>query len=177
MAMLTMRNLPDKARRALRVPAAALFAVCAAQTASAAETGSFELIMTAVHDYTTLEHAGRTITVGPLQGTARVVAASGAPFSEGANHRVSCVVYGKRSKAGIDLEAPCTITDEAGDRLYVVSVRRAGDIAVGGGGKGSYQIQGGTGKFSGLGGDCAYKTSYLPDKWLVTRTTCTWRKP
>ena len=46
-------------RKRLLLPAAALFAVGAAQTAAAGESGSFELIATQVHDYTTLKHAGR----------------------------------------------------------------------------------------------------------------------
>lgn len=164
-------------RKRLLLPAAALFAVCAAQTAFAGENGDFKLIVTYVHDYTTLEHAGRTVTAGPLQGTASVVATSGGPFSDGADYRATCVVYVKNPDAGIDLEAPCTMTDEADDVLYVQFERRAGNIAAGGGGTGNLRILGGTGKYAGIVGDCPYKTSYLPDKWLVTRTTCTWRKP
>ncbi len=161
----------------LLLPIAALLAVCAAQTAFAEESGTYELIATEVHDYTTLKHAGRTITGGSLQGTASIVATSGGPFTDGADYRVTCVVYVKKSDAGIDLEAPCTMTDEAGDALYVVAERRAGTIAAGGGGTGIHRILGGTGKFSGIAGRCPYTTSYLPDKWIVTRATCTWRRP
>ena len=164
-------------RAKLLLPIAALLAVCAAQTAFAEESGTFELIAATVHDYTTLEHAGRTITAGPLEGTASVVATSGGPFSDGADYRVTCVVYGKKSDAGIDLEAPCAMTDEAGDVLYVLAERRAGDVAVGGGGKGIHRLLGGTGKYAGIAGECPYRTSYLPGKWLVTRETCTWRRP
>lgn len=164
-------------RKRLLLPAAALFALCAGQTAAAGESGSFELISTQIHDYTTLKHAGRTVTAGPLKGVASVVTTSGGPFADGANYRGTCVVYIKNSDAGIDLEAPCTITDDADDVLYLLSVRRAGDIAAGGGGTGNFGILGGTGKYAGIVGDCPYRTSYLPDKWVVTRATCTWRKP
>ena len=167
MAMLTVRNLLI----------AALLTVCAAQTAFAEERGTYELIATQVRDYTTLEHAGRTITGGSLQGTASIVATSGGPFADGANYRVSCVVYVKKSDAGLDLEAPCTMTDEAGNALYVLAERRAGDVAAGGGGTGIHRILGGTGKYAGIVGGCPYTTSYLPDKWIVTRGTCTWRRP
>ena len=164
-------------RARLLPPAAALLAVCAAQTAVAGESGSFELIETHVHDYTTLEHAGRTITAGPLQGTASVAAASGGPFSGGADYRSTCMVYAKKSDAGIDLESSCAMTDEAGDVLYLLAERRAGDVAAGGGGAGNQRILGGTGKYAGIVGDCPYRTSYLPGKWLVSRATCTWRRP
>ena len=164
-------------RAKLLLPAAALLAVCAAQTAAAEESGSFELIASYVRDYTTVEHAGRTITGGSLHGTASVVATSGGPFPDGADYRITCVVYAKKSDAGIDLEAPCAITDEAGDVLYVLAERRAGNVAAGGGGTGNNRLLGGTGKFSGIVGGCPYRTSYLPGKWIVTRTTCTWRRP
>ncbi len=164
-------------RKRLLLPAAALFAVWAQQTAFAGDSGSFELIAIQIHDYTTLEHAGRTVTAGPLQGAASIVATSGAPFCDGTNYRATCVVYVKRQGAGIDLEAPCTMADEAGDVLYLLSERRTGNIAAGGGGTGNFQILGGTGKYAGIVGDCPYTTSYLPGKWVVTRPTCTWRKP
>ena len=164
-------------RARLLLPIAALLAVCAPQIAFAGESGSFELIETVVHDFTTVEHAGRAITGGSLQGTASVVATSGDPFSDGANYRVTGVAYVKRSDAGIDLEASSAMTDEEGDVLYVQGERRAGNAAIGGGGTGNRRIQGSTGKYSGIVGDCPYTTSYLPDKWLVSRVTCTWRRP
>jgi len=164
-------------RARLLLPIAALLVVCAAQTAFAEESGTYELIASEVHDYTTLEHAGRTITGGPLEGTASIVATSGGPFTDGADYRVTCVVYVKKSDAGLDLEAPCTMTDGAGDALYVLAERRAGDVAAGGGGRGNHRILGGTGKFSGIVGNCPYTTSYLPGKWIVTRAKCTWRRP
>ena len=70
---------------------------------------------------TKLEHAGRLITAGPLKGTATVIKSSGGPFAEGGNWRIACVVYGRSSEAGIDLEAPCTMTDEPGDKLYLMA--------------------------------------------------------
>ena len=53
--------------------------VCAAQIAVAGESGSFDVIESAVHDYTVMEHAGTTITSGPLHGTATIVRSSGGP--------------------------------------------------------------------------------------------------
>ncbi len=156
---------------------AALLALYAGQPAVAQQSGSFELVETHVHDYTTLEHAGRTITAGSLEGAATVVRSSGGPFAEGGNWRVTCVVYAGRSDAGIDLEAPCTMTDESGDRVYLLAERREGDVAVGGGGRGVQRIVGGTGRYAGVTGDCPYTTSHLPDRWLVSQGTCNWRKP
>lgn len=156
---------------------AAVLVLCAGQPATAEESGSFELLENYVHDYTTLEHAGRTITAGPVEGTATVIKSSGAPFTEGGHWRIACVVYARSSDSGIDLESPCTLTDESGDRVYLLAERRAGDVAVGGGGRGFQRIVGGTGRYAGVTGECPYTTSYLPDRWLVSRATCTWRTP
>ena len=154
-----------------------LCAVYAPPVALAGESGSFDLIEVHLQDYTKLELPGRTVTGGPLDGTATILESSGVPFPEGANYRARCLVYVKRSDAGIDLEAPCTLTDLSGDELYLLARRRQGDVEAGGGGRGSQRIVGGTGKYAGIVGNCPYTTSYLPDKWLVSRAACTWRRP
>ncbi len=63
------------------------------------------------------------------------------------------------------------MTDESGDRVYLLAERREGDVAVGGGGRGVQRIVGGTGRYAGVTGDCPYTTSHLPDRWLVSRGT------
>ena len=167
--------------RSLRKTAAAFMAASAvawsAHAATAGESGSFELLNSFVRDYTVLEHAGETVTGGPLQGTATVIESSGGPFADGANYRLTCVVYGRRSDAGLDLEAPCTHTDSEGDEWYVVAIRRSGDTEVGGGGQGIRRIVGGTGKYGRITGSCPYTTNYMPDDWAVSTAVCEWEKP
>ena len=156
---------------------AASATIWAAHAATAGESGSFELLNSFERDYTVLEHAGETITGGSLQGTATVIESSGGPFADGANYRLTCVVYGRRSDAGLDLEAPCTHTDSEGDEWYVVAIRRSGDTEVGGGGQGIRRIVGGTGKYAGIAGSCPYTTNYMPDGWAVSTAVCEWEKP
>lgn len=158
------------------VLAAAASIACAAPLA-AGESGSFDMLTSYVHGYTTVEYAGRTVRGGPLDGTGTILETSGGPFAEGMNYRISCVVYSKESDAGLDLEAPCAFTDSEGDTWYAASKRRAGDVEVGGGGRGSQEIDGGTGRYAGVTGSCRYTTSYLPDGWLVSQRSCEWRKP
>ena len=155
--------------------AAALLAVAGA--ASAGESGSFRLFESAVHDYTAMKHAGRTVTAGPLRGTATIVDSSGGPFAEGGHYSLLCVVYVKKSDSAIELEAPCTLTDSSGDEWYLLAKRSAGDVEVAGGGSGVQAILGGTGKYRGVTGECPYTTVYLPDKWLVSTSPCAWRRP
>ena len=168
-------SIPFRRIAAILIVASA--AMWSAGPATAGDSGSFELLNSFVRDYTVLEHAGETITGGPLQGTATVIASSGGPFADGANYRLACVVYGKRSDAGLDLEAPCTLTDSEGDSWYVVATRRTGDTEVGGGGQGIRRILGGTGKYAGVTGVCPYTTSYMPDDWAVSTAVCEWQKP
>ncbi len=164
-------------RRMAATLIAASAATWFAGLATADESGSFKLLNSFMRDYTVLEHAGETITAGSLQGTATVIGGSGGPFADGANYRLACVVYGKRSDDGLYLEAPCTLTDSEGDSWYVVATRRSGDTQVGGGGQGIRRIVGGTGKYADVTGLCPYTTNYMPDDWTVSTAVCEWQKP
>ena len=148
----------------------------AAHIATAEESGNVQLIRTYVQDYTTIEHGDTSYTGGPLEGSVTILQSSGGPFVEETHQRVSCLVYAKRSEAGIDLEAPCTMTDGAGDKWYTHSIRRAGDVEAGGGGPGTMDILGGTGAYEGISGTCTYDVGYLPDNWLAMISDCNWQR-
>ena len=163
-----------------RTLAAALIAgaviACGAHTAAAEESGSFRIVRTYVQDYVTIDHAGGSVTGGPLQGTVTVMESSGGPFVAGAHERITCVVYAKRTEAGIDLDAPCTMTGSSGDTWYTHSKRRAGTLEPGGGGPGTMEILGGTGVYAGIGGQCTYEVDYLPDNWVAMIADCSWQR-
>ena len=164
--------------RASRGIAVALAAViggpCAAASAFGQESGSFSAIATYVRDFTTVEHADGAYFGGKLEGSTTILASSGDPFVEGGHGLATCVVFGKRSAADLDLQTACTSTNTAGDTLYLVAERRAGDVDAGGGGQGQLELAGGTGAYAGLTGSCAYETSYLANNQVVTTTDCTW---
>lgn len=141
-----------------------------------AESGTYEAIVSFVANYTKLEHAGQTITGGPLNGTSTVVKSSGGLFVEGSSI-VDCVVFAKKSDAGLDLEAPCTNTDPSGDKMFYLSKRKSGDVSPGGGGGGRQEILGGTGKYSGIAGSCTFKVEYLSGNHGVTHQKCQWQTP
>ena len=163
-----------------RTLAAALVAgaaiTCAAHTATAEESGSFRVVRTYVQDYVSIDHAGGSVTGGSLQGSITVMESSGAPFVAGTHERITCVVYAKSTEAGIDLDAPCTMTAPSGDTWYTHSKRRAGTVEAGGGGPGTMEIQGGTGVYAGIGGRCTYEVEYLPDNWVAMIADCTWQR-
>ena len=151
--------------------------LCAAQAVTADESGSFRYVASLVYDYTVLEHAGQTFTGGPLHGTFTVTGSSGGPFAEGQSDLATCLVHSRKSEAGMDLETPCTNTDASGERWFLIAVRKAGDIQVGGGGEGRQELLGGTGKYAGLSGTCVYTADYLSEDRVVSQGRCEWRKP
>ena len=149
----------------------------AAQAVAAGESGSFSYVASFVYDYTTLEHAEQTFTGGPLHGTITVTGSSGGPFAEGQTGVTTCFVYSRKSDAGLDLETPCTNTDASGEQWFIMAIRKAGDIQVGGGGEGRQEFMGGTGKYAGLSGACTYTADYLSGDRVVSQGRCEWRKP
>ena len=156
--------------------AVGLAALCAAPSAFAQESGSFSVIATYVRDFTSIEHADGVYFGGSMEGSTTTLASSGAPFDEGGHSLSTCVVLGKRSAAGLDLQSACTITSPSGDTLYLTAERRAGDVEAGSGGQGELELAGGTGVYAGLAGTCAYETSYLPNNQVVTTTDCAWHR-
>ena len=153
--------------------------LCAVQMASAdhhVKSGTFEFIQALNTDYTVVEQSEQTITAGSLRGSVTIVRSSGGPFEEGSSQTQLTVIYITKSAAGIDLIADATQTDSDGDKRFLIGRRTAGDTAVGGGGKGSLEMTGGTGKYEGIIGTCEYTVVYLPEKRIVTRGTCEWQR-
>ena len=150
--------------------------LAAGQMAVAEESGRFTALHSYERNYTVIDHAGGQVTGGSLSGTSSVLQSSGGPFVQGSVSGVACIVYVRMTEAGIDLEAPCTTTDNDGDSLFMVSRRKAGDMQDGGGGAGHAEIVGGTGKYAGISGSCSYDTKYLPNNHNVTFRECDWKR-
>jgi hypothetical protein len=165
-------------RRTIGLAAAVVvLLVMGAYTALAGEDGTFRMLRSYQHSYITIDHGTESFTGGILRGTDTITSSSGGLFVEGANSSSECLVFSRSGDAGIALEAPCVNTDESGDLLYSVAVRDEGNIGVGGGGAGRWELRGGTGKYEGLSGECTYQTQYLEGNWLVAVGDCSWSKP
>lgn len=165
--------------RVIQIAATLVSALASALLAqdAMAERGTFETVNSFATNYTTFEHAGQTIIGGPLHGTQTIVDSTGGLVAKGDIASLDCMVFAKKSPAGMDLEAPCTIIDPSGDKTFIVYRRKVGDVSAGGGGQGTIDLVGGTGKYSGLTGSCRYKVDYLPGNRGVTTQTCQWQKP
>ena len=144
--------------------------------ATADEHGSLRFIRTFVQNFTTIEHGDARYTGGPSEGSLTVIESSGVPFVEGTHQRVTCLVYARSTLAGIDLDAPCTMTASSGDTWYTHSKRRTGNVETGGGGPGTMEILGGTGVYAGISGSCTYDVGYMPENWVATIADCTWQR-
>lgn len=147
-------------------------------TGYAQESGSVRLLQTYVSDLTTFTHAGGEVTNGTLAGTNTILESSGPPFVQDQAGLAKCFLRARSVQgSSVSLEATCTMTDPDGDELYLFALREQGDTDAGGGGVGVASIEGGTGKYSGLAGECNYDTKYLPDDLVVTIGTCNWERP
>lgn len=140
-----------------------------------AESGTYESVGSFAPNYTKLEFPGQLITGGALQGAAQIVQSTGGLFAEGSNALFECIVYAKKSDAGMDLESPCVMTDASGDKLFYVSKRKVGDMGAGGEGRQDYV--GGTGKFAGITGGCSYRTDYVSPNRAISHQKCHWQNP
>ena len=149
----------------------------AAQVTMAGESGTYETVSSFVYDYTKFDFANQKIISGPLHGTETITKSSGGPFVVGESSVLVCAVYGKKSDAGMDLEAPCAVTDASGDVNFSLSKRSAGDTETGGGGDGRQEIVGGTGKYAGITGSCTYTVDYVAGNRGISINTCEWQKP
>ena len=149
----------------------------AAQMAIAGESGTYEAVSSFVYDYTKFDFANQKIISGPLHGTETITKSSGGLFVVNESSVFVCVVYAKKSDAGMDLEAPCATTDASGDISFTISKRSAGDTETGGGGDGRQEIVGGTGKYAGVTGNCTYTVDYVAGNRGITILSCEWQKP
>ena len=162
--------------RQMTVAALAAVLVLMAAPAAFADSGSFREVRSFHHEYITVDHGGEKFTGGILRGTVTIVDSSGGPFVAGANRPSDCLVFSRDSDGGIELDAPCTSTDADGDVVYSRAVRRQGDVAIGGGGAGTWQLLGGTGKYAGISGNCSYTTEYLAGSRVAVLSECTWSR-
>ena len=143
----------------------------------AQDAGAFRMLQSYVRDYTTLSYAGGKVTGGILAGTNTIIESSGPPFVQDQAGLVRCFVRARTVQdSAVSLEASCTVTDVDGDELYLLARRDDGDTDAGGGGTGAFRIEGGTGKYVDVSGNCPYDTQYLPDNLVVTIGTCTWER-
>ena len=170
--------MPQK-RQMGTLAAAAIIALFSGSMAMAdhhAKSGTFHFLQALNTDYTTVKHAEQTITAGSIKGSMTIIKSSGGPFKEGSSQSQVSLIYIKKSPEGIDLIADGIQIDSDGDQRFIHGERKAGDITVGGGGKGSQTLIGGTGKYAGITGNCEYTVEYLPDNRIVTQGSCNWQR-
>ena len=156
------------ARRILATLTIAGGLVCAAQHATAGESGSFTAISVLTWSVTTLEQSGETIFAGPSEGASVVTQSSGDPFAVGGHIEMKCVAYGRTSASGANLEASCTGRASTNDELYLIS-RRTGET-------GRSELLGGTGMYEGIAGTCDYDVARVSPAINVTTARCTWTR-
>jgi hypothetical protein len=156
--------------------AMAMAAILVAQSALA-ESGTYESVVSLTTEYTKSERGDETVTGGSSSGTSTVIRSSGDPFVEGSSSLYGCIIFARKSAAGLDLEAPCTGTDPSGDKIFSLAKRKVGEVIPGGGATGKSEIQGGTGQYAGITGSCTYKINALSANRIVSVSKCQWQRP
>ncbi len=134
-------------------------------------TGSF------TYAYNKIQHGSTTFTAGSTHGADVVSSSQGSLFAEGQIFLTSCVVFSESSADGLNLKAPCTLTEPKegdGDELFVLLRREDGNL---GGGMGHGDLVGGTGKYANITGQCSYEVQYLSTSVYVITWDCAWSRP
>ena len=100
-----------------------------------ADSGSYETVTSLTTDYAKSEQGDVTVTGGSSAGTQTIIKSSGGLFPEGSSTLFGCIVYAKKSAAGLDLEASCNSTDSSGDKSSDSASEKWGTSRRAGGGR------------------------------------------
>jgi len=141
-----------------------------------AESGTYEAVYAFVANYVSFEHNNGTVTAGGNRGTSTVIDSSGGLFLKGQTSAQECAILARKTPAGINLDADCTMTDGSGDKMFHHATRRAGETTQGSA-PGTDEILGGTGKYAGITGRCSYTVQFVPDNRGVSTVRCQWQRP
>ena len=146
----------------LRAAFTALSMILLAQSAAADEAATADITMALERADTVIEHVDGQHFAGTIDGTATF---------EGRSSPIACVGHAHVTGTGFQITVWCTMTDAAGDRLFMTLERR-GDGALEDGGEGELTIQGGTGKYAGMERACPYMASHQPDRRITVEAAC-----
>lgn len=157
-----------------RIGAAAVAALLTAGPVIAKDepaAGSFRLLVQFEITQTTVVQNGVSISAGTGPGTAVVFDGTAEPFRFGV-FDVTTVFMSRREADRLSIEGHSVRKDADGDEWYSrferVTEQDAQKI-------GRYEFLGGTGKYRGLTGACAYEVSNVSGKRGVSLGTCKWR--
>ena len=139
--------------------------------ATAHADSSYQAVATYQYDYTTIAHGGEEYVGGPTKGTVTIIGSAGPPFVVGESFASKCLVFSRIEGEGMELQAPCVDTATSGDVLYSRFRRTQGETGAGEGGRGVWELLGGTGEFEGVSGSCRYSTRYQAE-FLVVLADC-----
>ena len=137
-----------------------------------AASGTVDLVISTVQIVHSVEMAETTVTASGGSGTLTLVHSSGLPFEEGASATIQYAGFSKRTPSGLNLEADGVVTFSPDDALLVVFERKADDP--GPSSEGALHLVGGSGRFSGVSGECRYTTEDQAGSATVTVAKCEW---
>ena len=120
-------------------------------------------------------HADDTTWTGAhLRGRAIITASTNPSLFEAGTFEVQGVGLAEQRPDAFNVKAFMTLTSSVDDLLHLVASRDTGDIRPGGGGAGTMELQGDTGRFQGIAGACNYDVTYEAGQRAAARAACTW---
>ena len=123
-------------------------------------------------------HADDTTWTGvQLRGDAVITASTNPSLLEAGTLAAEGVGLVYQRPDAFNVRAFMTLTSTAGDQIHLVASRDTGDVQPGGGGTGTVDIRGGTGRFAGISGACDYDVTYEAAQHATSKADCTWHGP
>jgi hypothetical protein len=156
------------------IRAATAWLCCLAALPGYAASGTVDLVISTVSIAHSVEMADTTVTASGGSGTLTLGHSSGRPFEEGASATIQYAGFSKKTPSGLNLEADGVATFSPDDSLLVVFERKSDDP--GPSNEGTLHLVGGSGRFSGVSGECRYQSEDKAESANVNVTVakCEW---
>jgi len=141
-----------------------------------AESGKYSTTAVCDINKTEIDTNNKTIMSIYFDCISTVIKSDNDLFKVGENAFVEVIANIQKSSKGMDLQSFNTSTSSTNsdDKIFSENIRKAGDVKKGG--AGTSKTVGGTGKYSGITGECVYTVNYLPKNKVSTIFDCSYTK-
>ncbi|HVY06378.1 MAG TPA: hypothetical protein VHB46_10430 [Burkholderiales bacterium] len=134
--------------------------------------GSVDIMMTTTATVHVVQMGEQTVTAMGGNGKLVFSQSSGGPFDVRDSAAVEYVGFSKTEPSGLELEADAVATFTPDDTLLLQFLRHPDDPGTSG--EGNLLLTGGTGRFTGISGQCRYRTEAPSNEASVTIANCEW---
>ena len=143
-----------------------------------AESGTYSSSAVCDYDKSAINTNNKMVISLYFNCIATVIKSDNDLFPVNQNSYVNLLTSVIKTSNSMDLTGYGTLTSatDSNDKYFTENNRKVGDIKKGTGGKGKSKIVGGTGKYSGITGECTYVVNYHSDDKMSSVQDCTFKK-